>query len=149
MYERILLATDGTAASKNAESHAIDLANTHSAVLHVLFVIDESIYSAYSGDEYVDEAEGPEHGLKELGEETIAHVRSAAENVDIDVVTDVERGDPVETILNYGDRENVDMVVLGTKHRPAEYRALLGSVTNRVLRLTTRPTVVIKTEVNE
>ncbi|EMA54818.1 universal stress protein [Halococcus salifodinae] len=149
MYERILLATDGTAASKNAESHAIDLANTHSAVLHVLFVIDENIYSAYSGDEYVDEAEGPEHGLQELGEETIAHVRSAAEDVDIDVVTDVERGDPVETILNYGDRENVDMVVLGTKHRPAEYRALLGSVTNRVLRLTTRPTVVIKTEVNE
>ena len=149
MYERIFLATDGTVASKNAESHAIDLANTHSAILHVLFVIDESIYSAYSGDEYVDEAEGPEHGLRELGEETIAGVRSAAEDVDIDVITNVERGDPVEMILSYGDRENVDMVVLGTKHRPAEYRALLGSVTDRVLRLTTRPTVVIKTEVNE
>jgi nucleotide-binding universal stress UspA family protein len=39
--------------------------------------------------------------------------------------------------------------VLGTKRRPEEYRALLGSVTDRVLRLTTRPATVIKTEVSE
>lgn len=61
----------------------------------------------------------------------------------------VKHGHPVETILEYGDRQDIDMVVLGTKHRPAEYRALLGSVTERVLRLTTRPTVVVKTEVDE
>lgn len=146
MYDRILLATDGTVASKNAESHAIDLANVHSADLHVLFVLDESIYTTYSGDEYVDEAEGPEHGLKELGNETLAQVRSTAEDVGVDVTEKIERGDPVETILSYADRENVDMVILGTKHRSAEYRALLGSVTDRVLRLTTRPTAVVKTE---
>lgn len=34
------------------------------------------------------------------------------------------------------------VVVLGTKHRPTDYRALLRNVTERVLRLTTRPTVV-------
>jgi nucleotide-binding universal stress UspA family protein len=149
MYDQILLATDGTVSSQNAESHAIDLAKEHSATLHVLFVVDESIYTAYSGDEYVDEAEGPEHGLEELGRETIEHVRSAAKDANIMIADAIKHGNPVETILDYGDRENIDMVVLGTKHRPAEYRALLGSVTDRVLRLTTRPTVVIKTEVEE
>jgi nucleotide-binding universal stress UspA family protein len=39
--------------------------------------------------------------------------------------------------------------VLGTKHRPAEYRALLGSVTDRVLRLTARPATVVKTTIEE
>ncbi|EMA38573.1 universal stress protein, partial [Halococcus hamelinensis] len=53
MYDRILLATDGTTASENAESHAIDLAATHDADLHALYVVDESVYTAYSGDEYV------------------------------------------------------------------------------------------------
>ncbi|MFC4986213.1 universal stress protein [Saliphagus infecundisoli] len=149
MYDQILLATDGTIASKNAESHAIELAETHNATLHILFVVDESIYTAYSGDEYVDEAEGPEHGLEELGQEAIKTVRSSAEDSDVERTGAVKHGHPVDTILEYGDRQDIDMVVLGTKHRPAEYRALLGSVTERVLRLTTRPTVVVKTEVDK
>nr|WP_233340489.1 universal stress protein [Haloprofundus sp. MHR1] len=149
MYDQILLATDGTIASKNAESHAIELAEMHDATLHALFVVDESIYTAYSGDEYVDEAEGPEHGLEERGQEAIEEVRSSAEDSEVEMIEAVKHGHPVETILEYGDRQDIDMVVLGTKHRPAEYRALLGSVTERVLRLTTRPTVVVKTEVDE
>lgn len=149
MYNQILLATDGTIASKNAESHAIELAEMHDATLHALFVVDESIYTAYSGDEYVDEAEGPEHGLEERGQEAIEEIRSSAEDSEVEMIEAVKHGHPVETILEYGDRQEIDMVVLGTKHRPAEYRALLGSVTERVLRLTTRPTVVVKTEVDE
>ena len=149
MYDQILLATDGTIASKNAESHAIELAETHNANLHILFVVDESIYTAYSGDEYVDEAEGPEHGLEELGQEAIEEVRMAAKDRDVEITEAVKHGHPVDTILDYGDQQDIDMVVLGTKHRPAEYRALLGSVTERVLRLTTRPTIVIKTQVDE
>ncbi|UHQ98338.1 universal stress protein (plasmid) [Natrinema zhouii] len=149
MYDRILLATDGTVSSQNAERHAIELAKEHAANLHILFVVDESIYAAYSGDEYVNEAEGPEHGLEELGKETIEQVRSSAMDFDVETREALKHGHPVETILDYGDRNDVDMIVLGTKHRPAEYRALLGSVTERVLRLTTRPTVVIKTEVDE
>lgn len=149
MYDQILLATDGTIASENAESHAIELAETHNATLHVLFVVDESIYTAYSGDEYLDEAEGPEHGLEELGQETIEAVRTAAKDSGVDITEAIKHGHPVDTILEYGDREDIDMAVLGTKHRPAEYRAILGSVTERVLRLTTRPTVVIKTKVDE
>lgn len=149
MYDRILLATDGTVSSQNAETHAIELAKEHDANLHVLFVVDESVYTAYSGDEYVHEAEGPEHGLEELGTEAIEQVQSRAKEFDVKTKEALKHGHPVEMILEYGDRNDVDMVVLGTKHRPAEYRALLGSVTDRVLRLTTRPTVVIKTDVEE
>ncbi len=72
MYDRILLSTDGTVASEQAAAHALDLAATHDATLHVLYVVDEDVVTAYSGDEYVDEAEGPEHGLEELGEETLS-----------------------------------------------------------------------------
>jgi nucleotide-binding universal stress UspA family protein len=149
MYDRILLSTDGTVASAEAESHAIDLAATHDAALHVLYVVDESVVTAYSGDEYVDEAEGPEHGLEELGQETLAEIKSAAADAGVDVVEAMQHGQPAETIVEYADDNDLDLIVLGTKRRPEEYRALLGSVTDRVLRLTHRPATVVKTEVSE
>jgi nucleotide-binding universal stress UspA family protein len=149
MYDRILLATDGTVASENAESHAISLAASHGAGLHAVYVVDESVYTAYSGDEYVDEAEGPEHGLAEVGTETLERIRDRADEAGVDVVESLERGRPAEEIVAYADAHDVDLVVLGTKRRPAEYRSLLGSVTDRVLRLTTRPSLVVKTDVDE
>ncbi len=149
MYDRILLSTDGTVASDEAESHAVELAAVHDAVLHALYVVDETVVTAYSGDEYVDEAEGPEHGLEEIGEDALAAVRTAANEAGVDVVTEIRHGRPAETIDRYATDEDVDLIVLGTKRRPEEYRALLGSVTDRVLRLTTRPATVVKTEVTD
>lgn len=149
MYDRILLSTDGTAASEQAEMHAIELAAAHDAVLHVLYVVDEDVVTAYSGDEYVDEAEGPEHGLEELGEEVLSELRQRATDAGVDVETAIQHGRPAETIVAYADDYDAELLVLGTKRRPDEYRALLGSVTDRVLRLTTRPATVVKTEVGE
>ena len=147
MYERILLSTDGSVASEEAERHAIDLAAAHDADLHALYVVDETVYNAYSGDEYVDEAEGPEHGLEEHGEETLADLRARASDAAVDCTTNMRHGRPSNTIVDYAGEIDADLLVLGTKRRPDEYRALLGSVTDRVLRLTERPAVVVKTEV--
>ena len=149
MYDRILLSTDGTVASDEAETHALALAAAHDAVLHVLYVVDEAVVTAYSGDEYVDEAEGPEHGLEEHGEETLAALRRRGADAGVDVETAMRHGRPAETIVTYADEADTDLLVLGTKRRPDEYRALLGSVTDRVLRLVTRPATVVKTEVSE
>lgn len=149
MYDRILLSTDGTVASEQAETHALDLATVHDAVLYVLYVIDEDIVTAYSGDEYIDEAEGPEHGLEEQGEAALSELRRRASEAGVDVETAMKHGRPAETIVEYADDHDADVLVLGTKRRPEEYRALLGSVTDRVLRLTTRPAIVVKTEISE
>lgn len=149
MYDRILLATDGTIASKNASSHAIDLAAAHDAELHALYVVDESIYTAYSGDEYIDSAEGPEHGLTEHGRETLEIVSADAEDHSTEITTAIQHGDPIETITDYADEHDVNLIILGTKRRSAEYRALLGSVTDRVLRLTNRPALVVKTDIDD
>ncbi|MFW5939333.1 MAG: universal stress protein [Halolamina sp.] len=147
MYDRILLSTDGSVASDEAETHAIDLAAAHDAELHLLYVVDETVYNAYSGDEYVDEAEGPEHGLEEQGEETLAALRRRASDAGVDAVEAMRHGRPSNAIVDYAEDVDADLLVLGTKRRPDEYRALLGSVTDRVLRLTSRPALVVKTAV--
>jgi nucleotide-binding universal stress UspA family protein len=147
MYDSILLSTDGTVASAEAESHAIALADAHDAVLHVLYVVDEDVVTAYSGDEYVDESEGPEHALEEHGEDVLSAVADRARTAGVEVVETMRHGRPAETIVDYADDEAVDLIVLGTKRHSEEYRSLLGSVTDRVVRLTRRPATVVKTEV--
>lgn len=149
MYERILLPTDGSVASEQAESHAIDLAASNDAVLHVLYVVDEDVVTAYSGDEFVDEAEGPKHGLEAHGEDTLSNLHSRATEAGVEVIEAKLYGHPAETIVRYANDQDVDLIILGTQRRPHEYRALLGSVTDRVLRLTSRPAVVVKTEVSD
>ena len=146
MYERILLATDGSIASREAAAHAVDLAASNNATLHALYVVDEAVYGAYSGDEYVDEAEGPEHGLEEHGEETLAELSARGEERGVEVIDVMRHGDPAEVVVDYAEEADAGLLVLGTRRRPEEYRALLGSVTDRVLRLTPRPAVVVKTE---
>jgi nucleotide-binding universal stress UspA family protein len=130
------------------EAHALALAAEHGAVLHALYVVDEDVVTAYSGDEYVNEAEGPEHGLEEHGEETLSRVESDTTAAGVEFVDAMETGQPAETIVDYAEEHDVDLVVLGTKRRAEEYRSLLGSVTDRVLRLTARPVTVVKTEVD-
>jgi nucleotide-binding universal stress UspA family protein len=149
MYDSILLATNGGRASEDADGHAIDLAASLDATLHVLYVVDDAVATAYSGDEYVDGAEGPEHGMEEHGRETLADIRDRAAEVGVEVVDAIRYGGPAREIVAYADDEEVDLVVLGTQRRPDEYRSLLGSVTDRVVRLTDRPTTVVKTDVEE
>lgn len=149
MYDRILLSTDGTVASEKAEAHAIALADIHDAVLHVLYVVDEDVVTAYSGDEYIDATEGPEHGLEQRGNDTLAPLRERARDAGVEVVKAMRHGRPAETIVEYAVDQDVDLLVLGTKRRPDEYRAILGSVTGRVIRVTSRPTTVVKTETSE
>jgi len=147
MYDDILLATDGDAGSENATTHAIRLAALHDAMLHALFVVDSDVYSAYSGDEYVDEREGPEHGLEEVGEDALAAVRERAAGHGVEVIETLGRGRPHEEVVRYADEEGVDLIVLGTRRHPEAYRSLLGSVTDRVVRLADGAVTVVKTTV--
>lgn len=162
MYEDILLATNGGVASIRATEHALELAADRArllddldvavereATLHALFVVDEQAISAYSGDEYVDGHEGPEYGFEELGEETLADVRQRASGQGVNVETHLQYGRPEETILEVADDIDADLIVAGSQRRPDEYRMLVGSVTERVVRASDRPVLVVKTPVDE
>lgn len=145
MYDRILLPTDGERGADRATTHALELGAATDATVHALYVVDETVYGAYSGDEFVQEHEGPESGLEEHGEEALDAIADEAEPFDTDVETMLRHGRPEEVIVDVADELDVGLIVLGSRIRPGEYRKLLGSVTNSVMRLTERPVTVIKT----
>lgn len=132
-----------------AIEYAIDLAATLDATVHALYVVDESIYTSYSGDEFVQEHEGPQSALEETGEEALSVIADAAREEGVAVDTKLRYGRPVGEIVAEADRIDADHIVMGSKVRPGEYRQLLGSVSEQVLRMTGRPVTVIKTPVED
>ncbi len=149
MYDTVLLPTDAGEGTELAIEHAITVAESHDADLHVLYVVDSDVYSSYTGDEYVHEFEGLETALEQEGEEAIAEIADRVREAGLEPETAVRRGSPHERILAYADEEDVDLLVMGSKDRPGEYRRLLGSVTERVVRLSSTPVTIVKTPVED
>lgn len=147
MYDRILLATDGEAGVDHASVHALSLATALNATVHVLYVVDERIYGAYSGDEFVDDHEGPQSTLEEHGREALAAIESAGK--DVRMVSTLRYGRPAEEIVGEADDIEADVIFLGSKTRTDAYQHLVGRVADRVLHLTDRPITVVKTPVPE
>jgi nucleotide-binding universal stress UspA family protein len=145
MYDRLLLPTDGERGAERAIDHALELAAAVDATVHALYVVDESIYGAYSGDEFVQEHEGPQSTLEENGQEALARISDEAATAGVEVETAMRYGRPAAEIVAEADDVDANLVVLGTRTRSDEYRQLVGRVAERVLRLTHRPVTVIKT----
>ncbi len=147
MYDKILLPTDASAGMDRAIEHAIDVAQRYDAELHVLYVVDTDTYSSYPGDEYVHESEGLESALEHAGEDAIEEIVAAAEEAGVETETVIRHGVPHEEILAYADDADIGLSIIGSKNRSGEYRQLLGSVAERVSRMTDRPVTVVKTPI--
>jgi nucleotide-binding universal stress UspA family protein len=55
----------------------------------------------------------------------------------------VEFGVPAKVILEFANREKIDLIIMGTHGRKGINLALLGSVTNRVVQAAPCPVVTI------
>src|SRR5262249_27777978 len=60
------------------------------------------------------------------------------------VTTELLRGSAVHEIVAYGDEQDVDLIVVGSRGHGALTTALLGSVSLGVLRHTLRPVLVVR-----
>jgi nucleotide-binding universal stress UspA family protein len=138
MYDQILVPTDGSEGTQGAVEHAIDHATTYDAALHALYVIDTTI----GADESVA---GTLDALEAAGEDAIEDVIHQAETADVGTVEGaVARGTPHRAILDYADEYDIDLVVMGTHGRTGLDRYLLGSVTEKVVRLSDVPVLTVR-----
>lgn len=145
MYETILFPTDGSDASLRALDHALELAGTYDATLHVLYVVDTSYpYGDFDGVG-VDLTPVFE-ALREEGERTIETVEERAGEAGVDVLGEPREDSVVHrAILGYADEVDADLIVMGTHGRRGLNRWLLGSVTERVVRAASAPVLTVRT----
>lgn len=139
MYDDILVPTDGSSAADRAVDHAIDLARQYDARLHVLYVVDANAYSTIeAGTDVVVSA------LQEEGESAVDAVARQASAEDIEVVTEIMTGTVHRSIIDYGEDNDVDLIVMGTHGRRGLDRYLLGSVTEKVVRTSDIPVLTVR-----
>jgi nucleotide-binding universal stress UspA family protein len=165
MYKDILYPTDGSGGATAALDTVRDLAEKYDATVHVLYVLDTSHPALGIGDNpdkestpgMIGHSKGGGPGMvghRETSEELREHEQQRADTIveevasrldSVETKTAVRSGTPYKTILEYAD-ENADMIVMGTHGRTGIDRYLLGSVTEKVVRMADMPVVTVRAE---
>jgi nucleotide-binding universal stress UspA family protein len=140
MYDAILVPTDGSETAERALDTAANLARTHDSALHVVSVVD---LAAHPDASMADT--GPAYeALEEAGQRSLDRAVDRMEEAGVGTVeASLLSGEPASSIVASADERDVDLVVMGTHGRSGIGRLLLGSVTERVLRETTVPVLVV------
>ena len=138
--ERVLVAYDFSDYSELALKYALSIAQEHQAELHLLHVLPPRSLS------------GPEIAWYPVGGESAYHAaarrlqRVVPEEVHLwcNVKTAVSEGHPYREILNYAEKNEIDLISVGAHGAGFGMRALFGSNVDRVLRQSPCPVLVAR-----
>ncbi|MPZ14342.1 MAG: universal stress protein [Chloroflexi bacterium] len=152
MYRRILVPHDGSALAELVLPHAVEIAERFDAEIHLLAVIPlpnpAMLIDTVETPAAVDLAgEAMQETQETLRAEGRAHLKAIADRLTaqgVRTVWSVVDGDPAREIIAYEAENDIDLVAMTTRGRTGIVRAILGSVTERVLREGGRPVLVVR-----
>jgi nucleotide-binding universal stress UspA family protein len=136
MFDTVVIATDGSASAERAVTAALDFAGRFDAAVHALYVVEEGDVAA--APEEVRER--LRESLEDSGEAAVESVRA----VDESVTTAVREGRPAEEIQRHAADHDADLVATGTRGRHGEYRFVLGSVAEALVRSSPVPVLTVR-----
>jgi len=145
MYKRILVAVDGSNISNLALEEAVKLTREMKAQLRIVTVVEELVLE---GADYVDINE-VRKAVVHYGEEALKKAKDAAHESGVEAETrlvQIKRfGDRVtDTIAREADAWPADLIVIGTHGRRGFNHLLMGSVAEGVVRIATKPVLLIR-----
>jgi nucleotide-binding universal stress UspA family protein len=143
MYEDILFPYDGSDGASAILEHAADIADWVDATVHVLFVADTTRDSVTVVEGRTVDA------LAQQGETTVEEAADALTARGVDYDTDVVQGNPAPTIAEYAERYDYDLIVMPTHGREGLSRYIIGSVTEKVIRLSSIPVLTARMQPDE
>lgn len=146
VYDRVLIPTDGSEHAATAVDHALALGRTFDATVHAIHVVDTAgesgVFGTGASDESVTER------LETAGESALDAVRETATAED-DLETELVHGEPTETIVDYAEEIDADVLVMGTHGRTGVRRYVAGSVTEGVVRHAAAPVLTVRADGRE
>ncbi|WP_340101998.1 universal stress protein [Salinibaculum salinum] len=143
MYQDILLPFDGSDGAAAALHHAAEIGHWADATIHILFVADTRRESVTVVETQVVDA------LVQEGEDIVEEAEKTLDTLGVDHDSDVVQGTPAPTIVEYAERYDHDVVVMPTHGREGVSRYLLGSVTEKVVRLSAIPVLTVRMQPDE
>jgi nucleotide-binding universal stress UspA family protein len=137
--QRILVPTDFSAHSEHALNYAAILAKQLGAKIILLHVIDSMSYSVTDTLIVIEHRRALETTARAL----LDNFRQALVAQGLAVTVYLMTGAPYEEILKKSRREKADLIAMGTHGRTGVRHLLLGSVAEKVVRLSTCPVLTV------
>lgn len=140
-FSKIIVAVDGSQHSMNAADYAILIATKHGSELILLHVlpVDSSVaglLSSPSIDQMKKEAQVSFDRVKQKAEEISKDIRLRAELISSLSV--------VGGIVDFAEKEKIDLIIVGTRGRSGFKKLLLGSVASGVVNYAHCPVLTVK-----
>ena len=137
---KILIPVDGSENSKKASEFALELSTKIGSTVVFLHVIEIPI-SSYK---YHRVAENLLELLENSGKALLADFETKAKSKKVPYEVVLSHGDPANQILIITRRKGCDCIVIGKRGLGRFQRMLLGSVSDRITKLSKVPVVVVK-----
>jgi len=142
MYKKIVVAVDGSNTGNLALFEAIKLAKEQNSELRVVHVFDEN---ALSFSKRYPNAVELQKTFIDAGKDVLTEANNIAQQQNIKVETvflESLKGISKE-LVDYAKKCSADIIVIGTHGRTGIDRLLLGSVAEKLVRLSTIPVLLV------
>jgi nucleotide-binding universal stress UspA family protein len=147
MYQRILVATDGSDLSKKAVHTSVELAKALGAELIALYVVPRYPMSYFEGGlpVSVDDVARTEKHWTDKGQAVVDAVVQDAQSGGVKARAVVTHTDLVaESVIATAKKHQCDLIVMASHGRKGLQRVLLGSETQHVLTHSSTPVLVLR-----
>lgn len=141
-YKNILVPTDFSSGAENAISHAIDIAKSMNARIHLLNVVQPVVYPI--GIEIAHES--LLNLEKELEENSRKNLEKICKKLFLDRIDNVYKvlmGKAHKVIIDYANENEIDLTVIATHGSSGFEHFLFGSTTEKVIRKINAPILVV------
>jgi nucleotide-binding universal stress UspA family protein len=139
IFSRILIAVDGSTSNHTAVDTGLNLAKALGSEVTALCVFDVGSYGNYASS---DGSSQERDYIVKVSEESLSYIVAQSKEMGVKVVPKIVSGHPAEVIVN--ESAKYDLVVTGTLGRTGMRRAIIGSVAEKVVRLSKCPVLVCR-----
>jgi nucleotide-binding universal stress UspA family protein len=138
MFNKILLASDGSEHSIRSAHHAIELAKKFYGTIDVVYVVDGET----SKSDILHNANKFE--VQQKRKEKIKGVVELLVEAIIEYKVHILHGEPGPTIVEFANEQDFDCVVIGSRGLNKVQTMILGSVSHKVAKRVDCPVVIVK-----
>lgn len=139
---QILIATDGSETANEAADFGIEMVGCSGAKVYAVYVIDTTPYRSVSLDKIWSKETLEE--FEKVGHEATSYIEKTGKAAGMEVESRVLKGNPAEKIISFAEDNNIDMIIVGSLGKGRYERAVLGSVSEKIVKHAKVPVMVVR-----
>ncbi len=143
IFRKIMIATDGSELVKRAVDLAIEIAKLSEAKLYAVHVIAlEGNSIIHSRDE--EQKKALKEQLIVEGKKATDYVENIGRTANVGVESTILEGKPANEIIDFAEKNDIDLIVVGTHGKTGIQKFLIGSVSENVVMHSERAVLVAR-----